>query len=94
VARFDTGLGRDLRVAVFDYEGVDPFRARFLLGINDGEWNNLSNWYECITDENWFATLFKPVESAPDGDEIGRDLLRSIIDQGKTALRSEQYRVN
>jgi hypothetical protein len=94
VARFDTGLGRDLRVAVFDYEGVDPFRARFLLGINDGEWNNLSNWYECIADENWFANLFKPVENAPDVDEIGRDVLRSIIDQGKTALRSEQYRLN
>ena len=32
-ARFDTKLGRDLRIPAFEMEGVDPFRARFLLGI-------------------------------------------------------------
>ncbi len=30
-AHFDTGSGRDLRVAAFEMEGVDPFRARFCL---------------------------------------------------------------
>lgn len=92
IARFDTGLGRDLRIPVFEYEGVDPFRARFLLGINDGEWNNLSNWYECVADEKWFENLFKPIENAPSIDDIGRNLLARIIDQGKAALRSEQHR--
>jgi hypothetical protein len=93
-ARFDTGLGRDLRVAVYELEGVDPFRARFLLGINDGEWNNLSNWYECIADENWYANVFRPIENAPGVDDIGRDKLINIVDQGKAALRSEQFKYN
>ncbi len=91
-ARFDTGLGKDLRVAAYEYAGVDPFRARFLLGINDGEWDQLSNWYEVIYDENWYANIFSPIERATGLDDIGRDKMRSIIEQGNTVVRSEQTR--
>lgn len=89
VARFDTGLGRDLRVPVYEIEGVDPFRARFLLGLNDGEWDKLDNWTDVVEDPKFYAQMMEPVERAPSAEEIGRNKLMSIIDQGKAVLRQE-----
>lgn len=88
-ARFDTGLGRDLRIPAFEMEGVDPFRARFLLGLNDGEWDQLSNWMELFEDPKWYAEMFDPIERAPSVEEIGRERMASIIDQAKSALREQ-----
>jgi len=87
--RFDTGLGSDLRVPVFEVNGIDPFRARFLLGINDGEWDNLSNWQDLIHDVGFYQRIFEPIEQAPSVDEIGRDNLRRIQDEAKALLRRE-----
>jgi hypothetical protein len=87
---FDTNLGKDLRVAAWEFEGVDPFRARFLLGINDGEWNNLSNWMELIHDRAWYDGIFDAIESAPAVDDVGESRMQAILDQGKAALRKEQ----
>lgn len=86
-AHFDTGAGRDLRIAAFEMEGVDPFRARFLLGLNDGEWDKLSNWPELVRDESFYSEIFAPVERAASIEEIGEDRLAAIIDQGKAKLR-------
>jgi hypothetical protein len=90
-AHFDTGLGRDLRIAVYEVEGIDPFRARFLLGLNDGEWDKLPNWEETLESEKWYREIFAPVENAPSVDHIGGEaLLRRIIEQGKAKMRREQ----
>ncbi len=86
-AYFDTGSGRDLRVAAFEMEGVDPFRARFLLGLNDGEWDKLPNWNELINDESFYNEVFSPIEKATSIEEIGQEKLAAIIDQGKAKLR-------
>ncbi|MBP9090341.1 hypothetical protein KBI23_04875 [bacterium] len=86
-AHFDTNLGRDLRVAAFEAEGVDPFRARFLLGLNDGEWDKLDNWTEVFQDPTWYGQIFAPVEQAASVEEIGESNLRRIIEQAKATLR-------
>jgi hypothetical protein len=86
IARFDTGVGKDLRVPVYEMEGLDPFRARFLLGINDGEWDNLVNWQDLLKDRKWYDQVFLPIERAPSVEEVGEDKLRSIIDQAKGVL--------
>lgn len=88
-ACFDTGLGKDLRVPVFELEGVDPFRARFLLGLNDGEWDAMPNWIEVYKDRAWYQQIFEPVERAPSSIDIGREKLLSVIDQAKAVLRSD-----
>lgn len=90
-AHFDTGLGKDLRVPAFELDGVDPFRARFLIGLNDGEWNNLSNWMELCQEPNWYSEIFGPVELAPSVDDIGRARMESVVDQAKSLLRQQQY---
>ncbi len=84
---FDTGLGQDVRVAVFESEGIDPFRARFLLGLNDKEWDVLENWEQQCTSEKWYREIFAPIEQAPAVDEIGKGKLLHIIDRGKAKLR-------
>jgi hypothetical protein len=86
---FDTELGSDLRVPVFELNGVDPFRARFLMGLNDGEWDQLSNWKELIQDVAFYQRVFEPIERAPSVEEIGRENLARIQDEAKTVLRRE-----
>jgi hypothetical protein len=86
---FDTGLGRDLRVPAFEMEGVDPFRARFLLGINDGEWDMLSNWSEVFRQQSWYDQVFAPIEQAPSIEEIGREKMAAIMTSAKAILRQE-----
>lgn len=88
---FDTDLGQDLRVPVFEKEGIDPFRARFLLGLNDGEWDHLDNWPELIEDTKWYDQIFRPIETAPSIDAIGNGKLEHIIDRAKAKLRSTSY---
>ncbi len=88
-ARFDTGLGRDLRVAVYETEGVNPYRARFLLGLNDGEWDKMDNWMEMLDNEQWYREIFRSIDVAPSVEDIGNQRIQTIIDQGKACLRSQ-----
>ena len=90
-AHFDTNLGRDLRVAAFEMEGVDPFRARFLIGINDGEFDQDFDWIAAIIDEKWYREIFAPVERAASIEEIGHDNMAAIMEQAKAALRQNNY---
>jgi len=85
--RFDTGLGQDLRVAVLEHDGLDPFRARFLVGLNDGEWDELPDWPARIQSEAWYDEVFEPVETAPGAADVP-DLAR-IIAAGRAAVRGD-----
>jgi hypothetical protein len=86
---FDTGLGKDYRVPIFELENIDPFKARILLGINDAEWDSLPNWTERIAHRDWYQEVFATsIENAPSIDDIGLDELREISQQGRSRLRS------
>jgi len=88
-AHFDTNLGRDLRVAVYEAEGINPYRARFLLGLNDGEWDKLDNWTELCNDEKWYREIFAPVDSSPSVEDVGQAKLQQILEDGKAKMRHE-----
>lgn len=90
-AHFGTGLGKDLRIPAFELEGVDPFRARFIIGLNDGEWNDLDNWTQLCQDPDWYVEIFAAVEIAPSIEDIGRKRLESIIEQAKALLREQDF---
>ncbi len=64
-ARFDTGLGKDLRIPVFELEGVDPYRARFLIGLNDGEFSQMQDWPELYKNQAAYEKLLADVGYAP-----------------------------
>ena len=87
--RFDSGVGQDWRVAAYELAGLDPFKARFLIGLNDGEWNDLENWETALTDAAWYDEIFAPIEGAPGVQEIGRDRLLHVMDEAKLELRED-----
>lgn len=86
VTRFDTGLGEDLRVPMFELKGIDPFKARLLLGMNNGEFADLHNWQEQIVAPAWYDAIFAPIESAPSVEAIGRANLEAIARDAKRHL--------
>lgn len=87
--RFGTGQGQDLRVPIWELNGINPFRARFVLGLNDGEWDDLPDWPRQISAPRWFDEIFAPVEQAPTIDQVGRDRCERIFDEGKAQLRGD-----
>ncbi|MGH9550169.1 MAG: hypothetical protein ACRD3W_12375 [Terriglobales bacterium] len=87
--RFDTKLGKDYRVSVFEIDGVDPFRARFLIGLSDAEWDQLSDWPNLYKNPEWYEYALDDIAQAPTVEEIGRDTLRRILDAGKSQLRMD-----
>ena len=87
--RFDTKLGRDLRIPMFEFDGVDPFRARYLIGLTDGDWDNIKDWEKDYKNEGWYETLMRDVENAASVEEIGEDTLRRVLEKGKEQLRMD-----
>jgi hypothetical protein len=87
--RFGTGQGQDLRVPIYELVGSNPFRARFVLGLSDGEWDALADWPACITSPQWFDEIFAYIEQCPTIDDIGRERLEAICDAGKRELRGD-----
>lgn len=87
---FDTNLGKDLRIPIYEIEGIDPYRARFILGLNDGEWNNLDDWTTLSHSESWYHEIFEPIDEAPSVDDIGKAQLERVLEAGKEKLRHEQ----
>ncbi|MGE5708256.1 MAG: hypothetical protein ACM3YO_07975 [Bacteroidota bacterium] len=87
---FCEGQGDDLRVPVWEYAGINPFRARFVLGLNDGEWDELPDWAAASNSEDFYGEVFEPVEMAPTVEEIGREKLERIVAAGRRFLRENQ----
>ena len=67
--RFGTGNGEDLRVQVYESEGIDPIRAVFLLRLYDASLDgHPAGWTEKIVSDEVFDWMLSPV--------LDRSLLR------------------
>ena len=79
--RFGTGRGIDLRVPVYEAEGVDPLRAVFLLRIYDSSLEEAvgEDWKRAATDADFFREILAPVTDSEDIDPI---VLDAVIDDG------------
>lgn len=87
--RFDSHVGQDWRVPAYELANVDPFKARFLIGLNDGEWDQLEGWQGKLLDERFYDEVFAPIEAAPSIDDVGRDRLRFVMEEGNAILRED-----
>ncbi|MCH7744874.1 MAG: hypothetical protein IIC84_02240, partial [Chloroflexi bacterium] len=77
---FGTGLGQDLRVQVYEAEGLDAIRAVFLLRLYDGAVDDYSGrWRDEIHNEVFFDNILRPVLDHQRADE---DLIGWIIESG------------
>ena len=92
--RFGTGGGEDLRVEVYESEGIDPIRAVFLLRLYDASLDgHPAGWSEKIVSDDVFDWMLSPV--------LDRSLLREgdlewIIEAGfaENEERAEEARRN
>ena len=58
---FGTGLGIDMRVQLFIADGIDAFRAVFLLRTYDGTLDAFEDtWHQRICDDKFFDMLLEP----------------------------------
>lgn len=79
--RFGTGRGIDLRVPVYEAEGVDPLRAVFLLRIYDSSLEEATgdDWTRAATDPDFYRDLLAPVT---DREDIDPAVLEAVMDDG------------
>lgn len=81
---FGTGHGEDLRVQVYEAEGLDPLRVVFLLLLYNGTLDSYeSDWREAIQREEFYDETLAPVVDRP---EVEGAMMDSIIESGLTYL--------
>ena len=77
---FETGLGRDLRVQLYEYDGQDPVRVVFLLRLYDSTFDEaLATWRDSIHSEQFFGEILSPIINAERMDE---EMVESILEAG------------
>ncbi|MEB3203223.1 MAG: hypothetical protein VKP57_00840 [Candidatus Sericytochromatia bacterium] len=78
--RFGAGHGEDLRIPMWERAGIEPFRARFVLGLLDGEVTEEPDFPMNLIQPGWFGRFFAPVEHAPHPDDLPPDALDRVAD--------------
>jgi len=79
-AMFGSGRGEDLRVPVYEAEGLDSLRTVFLLLLYDSVLDGYrSDWREAIADGEFYDELLAPVV---DHQDVDKAQLESIIESG------------
>ena len=77
---FETGLGRDLRVQLYEYDGQDPVRVVFLLRLYDSTFDEASaTWRDSIQSEQFFGEILSPIVNAERVDEA---MVETILEAG------------
>ena len=77
---FGAGQGDDMRVEVYESEGLDPVRVVFLLRLYDSTLDRfVESWPEEIHAEGFFNEVLRPVL---DHQRVDEDLLGLIIEAG------------
>lgn len=86
-AEFETGEGLDLRVQVYDREGMDLARVVFLIRMYDGTFDAIKDtWQDDIADEAFFDDILLPVL---DHDIVDGEAIDWVIESGR-AFKEER----
>lgn len=89
-AEFGTLSGADYRIAVYKHEGIDPFRAVFILTLLSGELDDDltgKKWLELINDDRFYEGLLAPVI---DFSQMKSEELQELVAQGQQYLARTQ----
>ncbi len=85
---FDTGSGEDLRVQIFEAEGLDPIRAVFLLRLYDGTFDKfLSTWQQLIRNADFFDEILQP---AVNHDRVEDGAIGRVIESGYALIEERE----
>ena len=87
---FDTGRGVDLRVHMFEAEGLDPVRTVFLLRLYDGTLDDfVPSWQGLLDDESFFDGILEPVVNR---FEVDQAAIGQILESGYVLLEERADR--
>ena len=90
---FGSGRGIDLRVQIFISEGIDPYRAVFLLHLYDGTLDTYKDsWWTQIDKINFFNTLLQPVV---DRSSVNNNDLQRLVEDGSKhiSMFTKRYKI-
>ncbi len=77
---FETGLGRDLRIQLYEYDEQDPVRVVFLLRLYDSTFDEgLAAWRESIHSEQFFGEILSPII---DAERVDDEMVEEILGAG------------
>ncbi|MDE2715954.1 MAG: hypothetical protein OXI33_02925 [Chloroflexota bacterium] len=86
---FGTGAGIDLRIPVYEAEGLSPVRVVLLVELCEGEFVRIDvDWRLAIQDRELFEELLLPVVERPLVDEEDLD---AIIDAGFAFMEQQTH---
>ena len=94
---FGTGGGDDLRVAAYEWEGLNPVRVVTLIRLFDRTVvQSAGQWGESVVDRTWLAELLAPVvdrRHVDEGDlERVLDAGYSLLEEAEEEARTEEGR--
>jgi len=89
---FYTGYGDNLIVPVFLKEGINPYRALFLVALYLGNLDELAFDLGRLFLNETFERIYSSISNSLDEKEIGSDLLSRIIVEGKSKLLERNIR--
>ena len=87
-ARFGSGRGDDVRVPVYEAEGLDPVRVVYIIRVLDGSLEEaLTEWREADDVEEFFSRF---LASAADHGAVDEAHLEHIIEAGYAHVEERQ----
>ena len=90
--RFNAGYGDNLIVPVFVREGIDPYRALFVVALYLGNLDHLVPDLAVLFSEEPFRQLFSFIAHSATAEDVGIELLDSIIQAGRSKVEEKQLR--
>ena len=88
---FGTGYGYNLLVPVFKKEGIDPYKALFVCSLYFGNMDELLSDISQLFTEEPFRNLFELIAISPREEDIGKEFLENIINEGKRIIDERLY---
>jgi len=77
---FETGLGRDLRVQIYEHDEQDPVRIVFLLRLYDLTFDEVeASWRDSIHSEQFFGEILSPIVNA---ERIDEAMVETVLEAG------------
>ena len=77
---YGTGLGKDLRVQMYEYDDQDAVRVVFLLRLYDSTFDEIeATWRDSIHSEQFFGEILSPIVNA---ERVDDEIVESILEAG------------
>lgn len=88
---FGTGYGYNFLIPAFKKDGIDPYRALFICSLYLGNMDELLSNMNRLFIEEPFKSLFDLIATSPKEEDIEKEFLENIINEGKRIIDERHY---